>query len=42
VAHTGYLAFARKVQRQVVQTDYWRDRKRRRYEELQEDTADEV
>jgi len=42
VAHTGYLTFARKVQRQVVQTDYWRDRKRRRYEELQEDTADEV
>jgi tRNA (adenine57-N1/adenine58-N1)-methyltransferase len=42
VAHTGYLIFARKVQRQVVQADYWLDRRRRRYEELSEDTADEV
>jgi tRNA (adenine57-N1/adenine58-N1)-methyltransferase len=36
VAHTGYLLFARKVQREVSQADYWADRKRRKYEEAQE------
>jgi tRNA (adenine57-N1/adenine58-N1)-methyltransferase len=35
VAHTGYLVFGRKVQREVTQGDYWLDRKRRRYEETQ-------
>jgi tRNA (adenine57-N1/adenine58-N1)-methyltransferase len=35
IAHTGYLVFARKVQREVSQADYWRDRKRRKYEETQ-------
>lgn len=35
IAHTGYLVFARKVQREVSETDYWRDRKRRKYEEAQ-------
>jgi tRNA (adenine57-N1/adenine58-N1)-methyltransferase len=32
VAHTGYLVFARKVNRDVVEGDYWQDRRRRRYE----------
>jgi tRNA (adenine57-N1/adenine58-N1)-methyltransferase len=36
VAHTGYLIFARKVQREVSEADYWADRKRRKYEEAQE------
>ena len=36
VAHTGYLIFARKVSREVTQADYWLDRKRRKYEELQQ------
>jgi tRNA (adenine57-N1/adenine58-N1)-methyltransferase catalytic subunit len=40
VAHTGYLIFARKVSREVSQADYWLDRKRRKYEELQQ--ADEA
>jgi tRNA (adenine57-N1/adenine58-N1)-methyltransferase len=35
VAHTGYLVFGRKVQREVSQADYWLDRKRRKYEEAQ-------
>jgi tRNA (adenine57-N1/adenine58-N1)-methyltransferase len=35
VAHTGYLIFARKVQREVSEADYWADRKRRKYEESQ-------
>jgi tRNA (adenine57-N1/adenine58-N1)-methyltransferase len=35
VAHTGYLVFARKVNRQVSQADYWADRKRLKYEEGQ-------
>lgn len=35
VAHTGYLVFARKVQREVSQAGYWVDRKRRKYEEAQ-------
>jgi tRNA (adenine57-N1/adenine58-N1)-methyltransferase len=35
VAHTGYLVFGRKVQREVSQADYWVDRKRRKYEEAQ-------
>jgi tRNA (adenine57-N1/adenine58-N1)-methyltransferase len=35
VAHTGYLVFARKVSREVSQAEYWLDRKRRKYEELQ-------
>lgn len=33
VAHTGYLIFARKVSREVIQADFWVDRKRRKYEE---------
>jgi tRNA (adenine57-N1/adenine58-N1)-methyltransferase len=33
IAHTGYLVFGRKVQREVSQADYWLDRKRRKYEE---------
>lgn len=33
VAHTGYLIFARKVSREVIQGDYWVDRRRRKYEE---------
>lgn len=41
VAHTGYLVFARKVNHQVSQSDYWADRKRRKYEEAQEALADE-
>jgi tRNA (adenine57-N1/adenine58-N1)-methyltransferase len=41
VAHTGYLIFARKVHRQVSRTDYWADRKRRKYEETQEIVTDE-
>ena len=36
IAHTGYLIFARKVSRQVIETDYWADRRRRKYEEIQE------
>ena len=36
VAHTGYLIFARKVSREITQADYWLDRKRRKYEELQQ------
>ena len=35
VAHTGYLIFARKVNREVSQADYWLDRKRRKYEGTQ-------
>jgi hypothetical protein len=35
VAHTGYLVFGRKVQREVSQADYWLDRKRRKYEQAQ-------
>ncbi|MBN1661864.1 MAG: tRNA (adenine-N1)-methyltransferase [Anaerolineae bacterium] len=34
VAHTGYLVFARKVSREVVQGGYWADRRRRKYEQL--------
>lgn len=33
VAHTGYLIFARKVSQEVVETGYWVDRRRRKYEE---------
>ena len=36
VAHTGYLIFARKVYREVSQTDYWMDRKRRKYNEARD------
>ena len=32
VAHTGYLVFARKVSRQVIEAAYWVDRKRRKHE----------
>jgi tRNA (adenine57-N1/adenine58-N1)-methyltransferase len=32
VAHTGYLIFARRVSREVSQSAYWMDRKRRKYE----------
>ncbi|MGC9333367.1 MAG: tRNA (adenine-N1)-methyltransferase [Anaerolineae bacterium] len=39
VAHTGYLIFARKVSREVSKADYWLDRRRRKYEELQIDLA---
>jgi tRNA (adenine57-N1/adenine58-N1)-methyltransferase len=35
VAHTGYLVFARKVSRDVSQSDIWLDRKRRKFEEMQ-------
>jgi tRNA (adenine57-N1/adenine58-N1)-methyltransferase len=41
VAHTGYLIFARKVDRQVSRTDYWADRKRLKYEGAQGDGADQ-
>ena len=41
VAHTGYLVFARKVSRDVVESDYWTDRKRRKYEEMQQDEVEE-
>ncbi len=41
VAHTGYLVFARKVEREVSQAGYWVDRKRRKYEEAQEAVEDE-
>ncbi len=34
IAHTGYLIFARKVNRDVARSDYWLDRRRRKYEEL--------
>jgi tRNA (adenine57-N1/adenine58-N1)-methyltransferase len=35
VAHTGYLTYARKVSRDVSVADYWLDRRRRKYEEMQ-------
>jgi tRNA (adenine57-N1/adenine58-N1)-methyltransferase len=41
VAHTGYLIFARKVSREVSKSDYWLDRRRRKYEELQAGLAGE-
>jgi tRNA (adenine57-N1/adenine58-N1)-methyltransferase len=48
IAHTGYLTFARKVSREVSPSDYWLDRRRRKYEEqraaletVEEGTADE-
>jgi len=34
IAHTGYLIFARKVSRDVIQTGYWLDRRRRKFEGL--------
>jgi tRNA (adenine57-N1/adenine58-N1)-methyltransferase len=40
VAHTGYLIFARKVDRLVTQGEYWVDRKRRKYEEGQDNAAE--
>jgi tRNA (adenine57-N1/adenine58-N1)-methyltransferase len=36
VAHTGYLIFARKVSREVGQANYWKDRRRLKYEEAQQ------
>jgi tRNA (adenine57-N1/adenine58-N1)-methyltransferase len=39
VAHTGYLIFARKVSRAINQADYWMDRKRRKFEEIQAEDA---
>ena len=42
VAHTGFLVFARKVQREVSQADYWADRKRLKYEEAQATAPDEL
>ena len=42
IAHTGYLVFARKVDRQVSQAEYWMDRKRRKYEEAQEAPGDDI
>jgi tRNA (adenine57-N1/adenine58-N1)-methyltransferase len=42
IAHTGYLIFARKVDREVSQADYWMDRRRRKYEEAQANSADEA
>ncbi len=41
VAHTGYLVFARKVSREIGRSDYWMDRKRRKYEEAQAGLDDE-
>ena len=41
VAHTGYLIFARKVNREVSQADYWMDRKRRKFEEARDAPEDE-
>jgi tRNA (adenine57-N1/adenine58-N1)-methyltransferase len=38
VAHTGYLVFARRVDRQVTEGDFWLDRRRRKYEEAQEES----
>lgn len=35
IAHTGYLIFARKVNRDVSQGPYWLDRRRKKYEESQ-------
>jgi tRNA (adenine57-N1/adenine58-N1)-methyltransferase len=42
VAHTGYLIFARKVSREVTGSDFWVDRKRRKYEEAQSAAGDLV
>ena len=42
VAHTGYLVFGRKVEREVSQADYWLDRKRRKYEQAQETATEEA
>lgn len=42
VAHTGYLVFGRKVQREVSQAEYWLDRKRRKYEQAQETQIEET
>jgi tRNA (adenine57-N1/adenine58-N1)-methyltransferase len=42
VAHTGYLIFARKVHRQVSQTEYWADRKRLKYEGAQGNGAEQA
>jgi len=39
VAHTGYLVFARKVSREINQADYWMDRKRRKFEEIQAESV---
>ena len=36
IAHTGYLAFARKVSRETSQAGYWLDRRRRKYEGIQQ------
>jgi len=41
VAHTGYLIFARKVERAVSEAGYWVDRKRRKYEEAQEEPGND-
>jgi tRNA (adenine57-N1/adenine58-N1)-methyltransferase len=41
VAHTGYLIFARKVSREVSKSDYWLDRRRRKYEELRAGPGEE-
>lgn len=45
IAHTGYLIFARKVSRQVTESDYWADRRRRKFEEARgraEEESDET
>ena len=39
VAHTGYLVFARKVSREISQADYWMDRKRRKFEDVQTESV---
>ena len=39
VAHTGYLIFARKVSREVIESAYWVDRKRRKHEGSRDRTA---
>jgi tRNA (adenine57-N1/adenine58-N1)-methyltransferase len=41
IAHTGYLIFARKVDRSVSDEGYWKDRRRRRYEKTRQALADQ-
>jgi tRNA (adenine57-N1/adenine58-N1)-methyltransferase len=42
IAHTGYLVFARKVSREISQAGYWLDRRRRKYEGLQQNEDDDA
>lgn len=41
VAHTGYLVFARKVQFEISHADYWMDRKRRKFQEGRDASAED-